>query len=99
MERGRPIAIGNTSPGNSTTLRTRTMIRASAGKGGVEAVARLALSSDGLRRLASVTQHPPLSPMRTRDIHSIPTGAPCYSGRLAVARAARSGLAAVRADV
>src|ERR1700686_908600 len=56
IERWRPMVIGITRLGNRTTLRTGTMMRASGGKGGIGEGARLALSSDVLRKRVSVTE-------------------------------------------
>src|SRR5713101_352836 len=50
------MVIGNTRPGNNTTLRTGTMIRASGGNGGMDVAARFALSSAVPKNWASVTQ-------------------------------------------
>src|SRR5580704_6082115 len=56
IERGRPIVIGSTMPGNRTVLRTGTITSASGGKGGDGAVVLPLLSSAAPKKFASTTQ-------------------------------------------
>src|SRR5215211_6097878 len=55
-ERGRPMVIGSTTPGNITISRTGRMMSASGGSGGMDVGARPVRSSDGANACMSATE-------------------------------------------